>query len=279
LQTVNVGRQPAQFFARGNDLVFFNDGDGTVAWLDRRLLGVSLDYVVIDGRGPDHGGVATFDDHAFVGYARAGLVDVVDRSGETVATFEGCPSLRGQAPWASGVAFGCSDGVLLVEARPDGTFAADKLTYPAGGADGARVGTVVGDPGSEVLVGDFGQGIAVIDTAAGSVASVALSASPLVMRFAEAGEVLIVLSADGMLHALEPASGTVVRSVAVVEALEPGATRPTMVVLGEHVYVGDPLHEEIVEVHVDAFEVERRLAVPFAPGGVAGLAILGAAQH
>ncbi|MFN2321792.1 MAG: hypothetical protein ABR510_02365 [Trueperaceae bacterium] len=279
LQTLNVGLQPAHFFARSNDLAFFNDGDGTVAWLDRRLLGVSLDYVVLDGREPDHGAVAVIDDHAFVGYMRTGMVDVVERSGATVATFEGCPGLHGQAPWATGVAFGCSDGVLLVEARSGGTFAAHKLANPAGSPEGARVGTVVSDPGSETLIGNFGQGIALIGPVARSLTPVALPASPLVMRFAEEGEVLIVLTADGLLHALDPATGAVLSSVAVVDALETGAPRPTMTVLGEHVYVGDPLHAEIVEVHVDAFEVERRLSLPFAPGGVAGFAIPGAAQH
>lgn len=67
LQTLNVGLRPTHVFAQGDDLAFFNDGDGTVAWLDRRLLGVSLDYAVLDGRGPDHGAVAIVDDHAFVG--------------------------------------------------------------------------------------------------------------------------------------------------------------------------------------------------------------------
>ncbi len=89
LQTVNVGLQPTHVFARGNDLAFFNEGDGTVAWLDRRLLGVSLDYVAIDGRGPGRGAVAVLGDHAFVGYPGTGLVDAVDRSGATIATFEG----------------------------------------------------------------------------------------------------------------------------------------------------------------------------------------------
>ena len=279
LQTLNVGQQPSHFFARGNDLVFFNDGDGTVAWFDRRLLGVSLDYVAIEGREPDHGAVAVLDGHAFIGYLRTGLVDVVARSGATVATFEGCPRLHGQAPWGSGVAFGCSDGVLLVEHRSGETFAAHKVAKPVGSAEDARVGTLVSDPGSAILAGNFGQGIALIDPIARSLTPLALPAAPLVLRFAEAGEVLVVLAADGVLYEIDPAFGEVGRSVAVVDAYVTGDPRPTMTVLGEHVYVADPLHAEIVEVHVDEFEVERRLPVPFAPGGIAGLAILGAVQH
>lgn len=279
LQTLNVGAAPTHFFAMGDDVAIFNEGYGTVAWLDRRLLGISLDYVAIDGREPDHGAVAVVGDHAFVGYLRTGLVDVVDRSGATVATFEDCPDLLGQASWSTGAAFGCSDGVLLVEARGDGTFAGHKIANPDGSAEGVRVGTVVSDEGSAVLVGNFGDGIVWIDPTARSLTPTSLPASPLEMRFAEAGEVLIVLTADGVLHALDPDSGAVLRSVAVVDALESGAPRPTMTVLGEHVYVADPPQAEIVEVHVDAFEVERRLSVPFVPGGLAGLAIAGAVGH
>ncbi len=130
-----------------------------------------------------------------------------------------------------------------------------------------------------MLIGAFGQGIARIDPSARSLTPVALPATPLVIRFAEAGEVLLVLTADGQLHALDPAFGSVLRSIAVVDALEAGAPSPSMTVLGEHAYVADPRHAEIVEVHLDAFEVERRLSVPFAPGGVAGLAIMRAVQH
>ncbi len=279
LQTLNVGQRPTHAFAMGNDLAFFNEGDGSVAWFDRRLLGVSLDYVALEGRGPGAGAVAVQGGHAYVGFEAAGLVDVVDRSGTSLATFEGCPELRGQAPWASGVAFGCSDGVLLVEARPGGSFAAHELEYPAGSPEGVRVETLVGDEGAGVLVGDFGRGVALIDPMARSLTPVALPAAPLAMRFAEGGEVLVVLTADGLLHALDPASGVVLRSVAVVDALTADAPRPTMTVLGDHVYVADPLHAEVVEVHVDAFEVERRLPVSITPGGVAGLAIPGAVGH
>ena len=284
LQTLNVGPLPTHFFALGDDLAFFNDGDGTVAWLDRRLLGVSLEYVALDGRGPDHGAVAVLDDHAFVGYPTLALVDVVDRSGATVATFEGCPGLDGQAPWPSGVAFGCGDGVLLVEARPDGTFAAHKVPNPAGSTEGARVGTLVGPAhggggeGATALIGNFGQGIALIDPTARSLSAVALPAAPLATRFAGGGEVAIVLTADGVLHALDPASGGVLRSVAAVAAFEAGP-RPTMTVLGAHVYVTDPRSAEVVEVHVDDFEVERRLPLPFVPGGLAGLAVPAAVAH
>jgi hypothetical protein len=43
LQTVNLGPQPTHFFAMGHDIAVYNDGDGSMVWLDARLLGISLD--------------------------------------------------------------------------------------------------------------------------------------------------------------------------------------------------------------------------------------------
>jgi hypothetical protein len=96
--------------------------------------------------------------------ARAG-VRVFDRSETQLATFDGCPGLHGQATLGNAVAFGCSDGVLIVEVRGGGTFAANKIGNPAGSPEGARVGVLASHPASPVMVGNFGQGIAIIDPA------------------------------------------------------------------------------------------------------------------
>ncbi|MDF1523521.1 MAG: hypothetical protein P1P87_12010, partial [Trueperaceae bacterium] len=279
VQTVNLGPEPSGFFARGDDVAVVHDGDGSVAWLDRRLIGVSLDYVFVAGHGPGAGAVAVFGDHAYVGSQELGRVDVADRAGRTVATFDGCPELRAAAAWAGGVAFGCADGVLLIEALGDDTFAAHELANPEAGPDGARVTALVGDDGAAVLVGDFGQGLVRLDPVARTMTAIALPAVPLAMGFAEAGALLVVLTADGVLHEVDPATGAVGRSVAVIDAVADAAAAPTLAVLGEHVSVTDSAHDAVAEVHVDAFEVERRLALPFTPRGLAGLAILGVATH
>jgi hypothetical protein len=279
VQTVNLGPEPSGFFAHGDDVAIVHDGDGSVAWLDRRLIGVSLDYAFVAGRGPGAVEVAVRDDHAYVGSPDLGSIDVVDRAGRTVATFESCPDLSGLATWAGGVAFGCADGVLLIEVLGDGTFVAHRVANPEAGPAGARVATLVGDDDATALVGHFGQGLVRIDPVARTMAPIVLPAAPLAMAHAEGGALLVVLTADGVLHEVDLATGALGRSVAVVDAVVDGDARPTLAVLGEHVYVADPAHDAVAEVHVGAFEVERRLTLPFTPGGLAGLAILGAATH
>jgi streptogramin lyase len=166
-----------------------------------------------------------------------------------------------------------------VEAGADGAATAHHLAYPQAGPSGARATALVADGATATLVGAFGQGLVRIDPVARTTTAIALPAAPLAMGFAEAGALLVVLTADGVLHALDPATGEVQRSVAVVEAGVAEGARPSLAVLGAHVYVTDPAHDAVVEVHVDAFEVERRLALPFTPGGLVGLAIEGAATH
>jgi hypothetical protein len=50
-------------------------------------------------------------------------------------------------------------------------------------------------------------------------------------------------------------------------------------VLGDWAVVGDPGHGELVLVHLHDMEIEGRFDLDIAPGGIALLAIPGAATH
>jgi hypothetical protein len=161
----------------------------------------------------------------------------------------------------------------------DGTFSSHKIAAPARAADGARVGTLVSDPGSDVVIGTFGDGLAIIHVSAREMRTVALPATPIGVRFAEAGDALVVLTGDGWLHRLDPVSGEVEASVEVAHAVGAARPRPSLAVLGEFAYVGDPDHDRVVEIHVDDMDVERRFSLSITPGGVAVMAIPGAVAH
>ena len=278
LKTVNLGPMPTHFFAIGNDIAVYNDGDGSMAWLDARLLGISLDFVQVLGPEADHGSLAVIEGYLVGGGLREAGVRVFDRDERQLASFGGCPGLHGQATLGGVVAFGCSDGVLLVEARGGGTFAAHKIGNPAGTPENARVGTLTSHPASDVMIGNFGQGIAIIDPTARSLTPVALPAAPMAMRFDDAGT-LFVLTGDGALHALDAASGAVRSSVSVVEAWEQGQPRPGFTLYGDHAFVTDPAHGAVWVVDLDHMEVETHYDLPFAPSGVAVMAIPGAVIH
>ena len=278
--TMNVGREPTHFFAHGNDVAFFNDEDGTVALLDQRLLGLSLDFTNLTTAQPDHGAPVVYGNYVLSGYYRLGRVDVYERSGELVQSIEGCPGLHGEALAGNVVAYGCDDGVLLIRAN-GGEFSSSKLPNPADTEEDVRVGTIAAHDEGPVMVGNFGEGVVIIDPAAESLTPVALGASTLGMAFADA-ETLVVLTADGQLHELTPASGEVVTSVQVIDALDlqaEGVVRPGLAVQGGLIYVSDPAAQQVHEVSLSDLSVERSLELSFTPYSLAVLAIPGATIH
>lgn len=283
LATVNLGREPGGLFAAGNDIAVWLEGDGSVAWLDARLLGVSLDFVEVPGSGPGSvagGGVlAVVDGHLVAGGAGEAAVRVHDRRANQVAGFGGCPEPQGRAVRGDVVAIGCSDGVLLVTSAGGGVFTSHKIANPPGSPENARVRTLAADDGGPILVGDFGQGIALVDVVARTLTAVPLPAEPAAVRLADEGEVLLVLTLDGYLHALDPATGAVDASVRVTHAADAGQARPSLTSLGDAVFVADPEQREIVWVDVDHMEIEARWPIPFTPGSVAAMAIAGAVRH
>jgi hypothetical protein len=279
LQTVNVGRRPTHVFAHGHDIAIRSQADGSIAWLDARLLGISLDFVEIPGRASDHGSVAVLSDHVLGGSHEAGTVTVYRRDATPVATLEGCPQLHGQAVWGSVAAFGCSDGVLVVEAGAGGVFTAHTVPNPPGVPAGVRVGTLVADADARVIVGDLGAGLALIDPVAMTMTTAVLAAAPAGIGFADHGAALVVLTVDGSLHDLDPVTGAVRRSIEVAHPAEGGAPRPALAVLGAHAFVTDPGHGDLVVVDLHEMAVQSRFDLPFTPGSVAVMAIPGAVVH
>lgn len=279
LATLNVGRQPTHVYARGSDLAFFNDQDGTVAWLDARLLGVSLDYVEIAAREPAHGAMAVLSGHMVVGLPDGG-VDVYAPSGRSVAQFSGCPGLHGQAPLGNTVTFGCTDGVLVVRSASGGVFTAHKIANPPRSPEGARVSTLTSDDDSAVLIGNFGQGIAVIDPVALTITTHALPTNQIAGKLYEHGEFYVHLGLDGNLRSIDPTTGEVLAELVVSgDASAQGSIRPTLAVFGSRAYVTDPVTLVVREIDLEHFEEERHFHLTFMPSGVALMAIPGASLH
>ncbi len=278
--TMNVGREPTHLFAHGNDIAVFNDEEGTVALLDQRLLRLSLDYTELTVEQPDHGAPVVHGDHVLNGYYDLERVDIYERSGALVQTIEGCPGLHGAGHSGDSVVYGCEDGVLLIGANGS-EFSSSKLPNPANRPQDVRVGTVAAHEDSPAMVGNFGEGVVIIDPAAETLTPMALSASPLGMTFAD-GETLVVLTADGQLHALEPTSGEARANISVIGAVDTEAedvVRPSLTVQGDLIYVSDPAAQQVHEVSLSDLRVERSLELDFTPYSLAVLAIPGATIH
>jgi hypothetical protein len=270
LATMNVGKQPTHFFAHGKTVAFFNDGDGTVAILDEDKLGLSLDFEQIKSAQPDHAGLVVLEDRVLVGYLRLGRVDVFERgSGQLLQSLPGCPSLHGETMHSSGYYWGCGDGVLIVK-REGATFTATKINNPTSTPENTRVGTLVSHDKLGFAIGNFGKGLAFVTPGKPTLETMALSAAPVKMEFADSGA-LVVLTADGQLHTLEATKRSVTASLAVTPAVTTsgeGAVRPGFALLRDKAYVTSLTTGEILEVNLNGMKLERRFKVGGAPASV-----------
>jgi len=183
----------------------------------------------------------------------------------------------------NGIAFACSDGVLIVSWQGD-EFIGTKLDYPEGSGDN-RAGTLNATHDGQYVLGNFGpDGLIAIDYAAGTIEQIELPTE--VWRFAvytEDPTKAVVLTMDGSLHLVDITTGELEGSVAVVDPFtRPSrpAARPTFVLNGHIAYVSEPLPGDIAVVDLATMEVEEeRLFVGGKPSSLATFGVMGEDHH
>jgi hypothetical protein len=223
--------------------------DGTVRLLDRVRLdeGAVAEPATIPRRGP----AVPYEGHVLVA---AEQVAVHDRAGVQGATLaEPCPQPEGAAVTRRGAVFGCADGALLVT-ESDGAFRGEKIPYPR--LDVERARSFHHRPGSATLTAAAGDtGIWVLDVA-GRTWTLHETGAVVAVDTAGAGTPLLTLTADGVLHALDPASGQeLARNPLLAAPVAPGAT---IEVDTSRAYVNDPATGVVHEIdYGDALRVAR----------------------
>lgn len=271
--TLHTGPKPTHFKSHGNQIVIYNDGDGTVSIFDVKKLGLVADFREIATGAPDHGAPVALEQVVLAGSLNRGVVEVFSHGGRKITQFEGCPRLHGQAVLGNTVAYGCADGVLLLEQRGSG-FVARKLVNPAGTPERVRVGTLLSHPKYPFFIGNFGQGLARIDT---QITPYPLPASPVRFGFDKHG-LLVVLTADGKLHTLEASNGKVIKSLGVTPAIPAsgeGAVRPALALGDGLAWVTLPESGQILEIDLAELSIKRRFTVEGVPASLAWLALEG----
>jgi hypothetical protein len=229
---------------------------------------------VVTAFDPDTAGESTLPDSVVV-------LDLA--TGAEIDRFDGeCPGLHGEYATDEVVAFGCTDGVLLIEPHGD-HWDSHKVAPPAGSAEDARTGTLAGGHDLDYLVGNLGSDALVrIDLASESATMIELPATSAAWTFDPETELFLVLDVDGNFHTIDATTGEVTATIALTEAIElpsghGGGPRPSIIVGADRAYVAHPSDEEVIEV---AFAGElretRRFEVGFAP---LSLAVAGLGSH
>lgn len=152
---------------------------------------------------------------------------------------EQCPRLHGAAANHHALAFGCSDGVMVIDLEDD-TFRAEKLDNPPTLTDGSRIGTLVAHHDVDALVG-VAQG------------------------FDGHGETFYVFGSDGKLRLFDPAdSWALVATLDVMEPLAEGQQVAfTESANEDRLFALTPDGQSIIEIDTHEREVLRTIALDF----------------
>lgn len=199
-----------------------------------------------------------------------------------------CPNLHGEAVTATGVAFGCGDGVLLVESVTGG-FRARLLPDPASLAAAARTGTLKGHHELGHLFAAYANGtenlgLWKLDPATGASSLVHPGTDiPVAWAIDEHAEFLVVVGASGAVTFYDAASGTAkVRREGVIGTITDhgnhGAAYPGMDMRGGFLFLTDPAAGKLLILD-ETLATVKTVALSGKPGKIAVLGAPGSQEH
>ena len=195
-------------------------------------------------------------------------VAILDGEGKEQERIETCPGLHGEAHVADGgYAFGCENGALAVV---DG----EGLTIDSP-VKGAGTGTLVGEPGSDMVVGDLysekdpdaATHLALYDVAEREARAVDLGVE--YSSFGRSEGDTVALGTDGALHVIDEATGDVSRKIDVVEPWKTSENwedpKPQVAVASGLAYVIDPRDPSVAVYEIGSGDERRRTTLQDVP--------------
>ena len=270
----------------------FADASGHVILINEdALTNAQGDYepIVLEA-GPQHGAALVIsEDHVVVTTKNPDDPNDPLPVGVEVWTFDGevvyddsnasCPGMHGEAHSEHGAVFGCVGGVLFLHAH-DGEYEHEFIANPPEMHESARIGSAYGHHhlehffGSASYRGEDGwnsDGIWLIDVAFGTMTRV-FDAATLAVAIGNHGETLYLLGADAVLYALDAHDGEMIASAEMVGASEVG--RPSMIAVGEHLFITDPSDGHVLMVDGHSLEVVEDWHVGGAPSSLAFVGVV-----
>ena len=263
-----AAEKPGHVVVHEGRTALFDDGTGTVTVLDSGdLADPDADTRDVTLPAAHHGVAVELTDGTLVVSegtedARTGI-RVLDAEGTEIAANDTCPGVHGEAVAADeAVVIGCEDGAVV--------YAGGTIAKVAAPDAYGRIGNQAGTESSPIVLGDYKSDpdadlerptrVSLIDTRDASLRLVDLPSSYTFRSLArgDAGEAL-VLGTDGALHVIDPESGTLVRSIPVIDAWEESETwqdpRPAITVLDGSAYITDPATASVHAVDIETGEV------------------------
>ncbi|MGW7534822.1 zinc metallochaperone AztD [Amycolatopsis sp. NPDC054798] len=276
-------KKPGHVVRHSGKTVLFADGTGEVTLLDPAKLNTGKPLAQYKTPEPHHGVAVALANGELVTTignedARHGIA-VLDKDRKEIVRNDQCPGVHGEATaQGEAVVVGCETGALVYR---DGTITKVTSPDPYG-----RIGNQAGSEHSPITLGDYKTDkdaelerptrVSLIDTGKATLRHVDLGTSYTFRSLARGprGEGL-VLGTDGRIHVLDPAAGTVTRTIPVTgswqEPLDWQQPRPALFVRGETAYVTFPNTKEIHAVDLKTGTKTATGTLPGVPNELTGV--------
>ncbi|PSL28713.1 hypothetical protein [Dyadobacter jiangsuensis] len=274
------GNKPTHFKSKGDEIITFNDGDGTLSIAkeaDFHTAGKKMTHINA-GNVAHHGAMTKFDNGTYAitekdGSAAGTLperVKIIDASGKTLfASTIQTKGIHGNATNGSISLFGSSSGILAVE--PTGKQ--QLIPHPADFGE-AWFGSILEAKGAGKFLGyTAAKGVYIIDVASKSVTPVLASTDIMQAKVDYAGNNVVILLHSGEVRIYDLKANALKTSGSVIGATAKDETqKPQLEATSRYIYITQPKTGELLVVNAANLSKSNKVKVSATPYR---LAILG----
>ena len=294
------GDRPVHLYVGDEWATVFYDGSGDIVLLNEHELGAEGDSYepIVLNAGPHHGAAVPLEDDLFAvtiqhpDYAQSPAdyrlpigAEIWDLEGNSLYRAEGCPDLHGDAGNGHVAVFGCTGGVLMVEAH-DGNYGDAFISAPEGSPDDFRLTSVWGYDGLDHFFAlGSAVGLYVVEPEEGEMEQLIPASEdlrPIQVALSHDGELLVVIMNDGEVRLYEGHDLGLLASTsdALTGEIAPGFwARPHIATAPGHIFITNSGEGEIVALDARHLEEVNHWEISGAPTKIAFVGILGEGEH
>jgi hypothetical protein len=268
-----TGNKPTHFKSKGDEIITFNDGDGTLAIAkeaDFHVNGAKMN-IIKTGNIAHHGAMTKFDNGTYAITEKDGSVAgtlpervrIIDVSGKTLfASTIQTKGIHGNATNGSVSLFGSASGILVVE--PGGTQRL--IAHPADFGD-AWFGSILEAKDAGKFIGfTAAKGAYLIDVAANSVTPILASTDIMQVKVDYAGNNLVILLHSGEVRIFDLKSNAFTKTGTVIPASSKEETqKPQIEATSRFIYITQPKSGELIRIDIKDFVRTERIKVSATP--------------
>lgn len=282
---VGQGKQPTHFKSKGNEVIIFNDGDGTLDVAqesDFHTTGAKMKAINANNLA-HHGAMTKFDNGTYAITEKDGSVagtlpervKIVDATGKQVfASTLQTKGIHGNASDGKVALFGSASGILVV----DQTGTQRLIPHPSDFGT-AWFGTIL--EGGNTFVGyTAAMGAYVIDVADSKITPIVANKDIMQCKVDYAGNVLVILLHSGEVQLYNIKTNQLIKSGMILSATDKGETqKPQIEATSKYLYVTQPKTGEIVQIEIANFSNTKKVKVSGTPYRLAIVGVESSAEH